>query len=118
MGSTPNDFSVIILPSDGGVDSRPFLSDKDKDRTEDAENWHDCSQNLSSDEDFSDLDLLQFVRLEGSDKSGNRIFRVIGKYFPGNKLIPLSDFLLLSTFAVSGLVFRRQKGFKRFQLDG
>ncbi|KAL0555050.1 hypothetical protein IC582_008982 [Cucumis melo] len=81
MGSTPNDFSVVILPSDGGIDSRPLLSDKDKE-PEDADHWHDCSQNLSSDEDFSDLDLLQFVRLEGSDKAGNRILRVVGKYFP------------------------------------
>uniref|UniRef100_A0A0A0K5T9 CRAL-TRIO domain-containing protein n=1 Tax=Cucumis sativus TaxID=3659 RepID=A0A0A0K5T9_CUCSA len=30
-------------------------------------------------EEFSDLDILQFVRLEGSDKTGNR---VVGKYFP------------------------------------
>lgn len=86
MGSTPNDFSVVILPSDGGIDSRPLLPDKDKE-SEEADNWHDCSQNLSSDEDFSDLDLLQFVRLEGSDKAGNRILRVVGKYFPGKETI-------------------------------
>lgn len=83
MGSTPNDFSVIILPSECGIDSRPLLADKGKDKeSEEDENWHDCAQNLSSDEDFSDLDLLQFVRLEGSDKAGNRILRVVGKYYP------------------------------------
>nr|POE51008.1 ganglioside-induced differentiation-associated protein 2 [Quercus suber] len=37
---------------------------------------------LFLDEDFSDLNLLQFFRLQGSDKHGNRIFRVVGKYFP------------------------------------
>ncbi|KAL3625579.1 hypothetical protein CASFOL_031033 [Castilleja foliolosa] len=31
----------------------------------------------------SDLEALQFLRLErGSHKSGNRIFRIVGKYFP------------------------------------
>ena len=93
MGSTPNDFSVIILPSECGIDSRPLLADKGKDKeSEEAENWHDCVQNLSSDEDFSDLDLLQFVRLEGSDKAGNRILRVVGKYYPGKAAIPYYDF--------------------------
>ncbi|TYJ96726.1 rho GTPase-activating protein 68F [Cucumis melo var. makuwa] len=78
MGSTPNDFSIIILPFHGGINFRPLLPDKDKE-FEDADNWHDCSQNLSSDEYFSDLDVFVFVRLEGSDKTGNR---VVGKYFP------------------------------------
>ncbi|XP_062103235.1 uncharacterized protein LOC133814264 [Humulus lupulus] len=36
----------------------------------------------SIDEDFSDLELLQFFRIQGLDKSGNRIFRIVGKYFP------------------------------------
>ncbi|KAK4562923.1 hypothetical protein RGQ29_005414 [Quercus rubra] len=31
----------------------------------------------------SDLDLLQFSRLQVSDKHSNCIFRVVGKYFPG-----------------------------------
>ena len=45
-----------------------------------------CSdQYLSPNEDFSDLDLLQFFRLQGSDKHGNHIFCVVGKYFPGKQ---------------------------------
>ena len=77
MGSsTSEDFSVLVLASDLGVDARPFLTQSD---ASPEENWHDCP-----DEDFSDLEALQFFRLEtGSDKSGSRIFRIVGKYFPG-----------------------------------
>ena len=57
-----DDFSVLVLASDLGVDGRPFLSYGEE---EEQENWHDCSdQYLSPDEDFSDLDLLQFFHLE------------------------------------------------------
>ncbi|KAK2652002.1 hypothetical protein Ddye_011858 [Dipteronia dyeriana] len=76
MGSsTSDDFSVVVLASDLGIDARPFLTHQE----EPEEDWQDC---VASDEDFSDLDSLQFFRLEGSDKSGNRIFRIVGKYFP------------------------------------
>lgn len=85
MGSSSSeDFSVVVLASDLGIDARPFLSEQDRETEEEQEQWHDCAQYLSADEDFSDLDLLQFFRLQGSDKSGNRIIRVVGKYFPGN----------------------------------
>ncbi|GMI78133.1 hypothetical protein like AT3G10210 [Hibiscus trionum] len=81
MGSSSNDdFSVVVLASDLGIDARPFLSNHDTE-TEDQDHWHDCSQDFS-DEDFSDLDFLQFFRRQGSDKSGNRIIRIVGKYFP------------------------------------
>ncbi|XP_062007524.1 uncharacterized protein LOC133724715 [Rosa rugosa] len=87
MGSSPNDFSVVVLPSDYGIDARPFLTNQERvssqeEDEEDQDNWHDCPQHLSSDEDFSDLELLQFFRPQGRDKSGNLIFRIVGKYFP------------------------------------
>ncbi|KAJ4970211.1 hypothetical protein NE237_003310 [Protea cynaroides] len=78
MGSSSEDFSVVVLASDLGVDARPFLL---ADGDGDGENWHDCSAYLS-DEDFSDLEALQAFRIEGTDTSGNRIFRIVGKYFP------------------------------------
>ncbi|KAL5546479.1 hypothetical protein UlMin_006166 [Ulmus minor] len=81
MGSSSDDFSVLVLASDLGIDARPFMTNQETE-IEEQENWHDCSQDLSSDEDFSDLELLQFFRLQGFDKSGNRIFRIVGKYFP------------------------------------
>lgn len=83
--SSSDDFSVLVLASDLGMDARPFLTNKEREQNQEnpePENWHDCSQDFISDEDFSDLDLLQFFTLQGSDKSGNRIFRIVGKYFP------------------------------------
>ncbi|GAB2267154.1 hypothetical protein Dimus_002139 [Dionaea muscipula] len=76
--STASDgFSVLVLASDLGVDARPFLSPADRDQ----EDWHDCAASFA-DEDFSDLEALQFLRIHGSDKHGNRICRIIGKCFP------------------------------------
>ncbi|KAL0428514.1 UNVERIFIED_CONTAM: hypothetical protein Slati_3026200 [Sesamum latifolium] len=80
--SSSDDFSVMVLASDLGIDARPFLS-----HPPEEDNWHDCPSYLPSADDqnldFSDLDALQFLRLErGSDKAGNRILRVVGKYFP------------------------------------
>ncbi|KAL3534539.1 hypothetical protein ACH5RR_003000 [Cinchona calisaya] len=74
------DFSVLVLASDLGIDGRSFLSQSDRENQE--ENWHDC-QSEDGDDDFSDLEALQFFRLQpGSDKSGNRILCIVGKYFP------------------------------------
>ncbi|RWR79871.1 ganglioside-induced differentiation-associated protein 2 [Cinnamomum micranthum f. kanehirae] len=80
--SSADDFSVHVLASDLGVDARSLLSAADGEAQQQqqppqGEVWHDCSS-----EDFSDLDLLQAFRVEGSDKSGNRIFRIVGKFFP------------------------------------
>lgn len=83
MAASSDEFSVVVLASDLGIDARPFLSHQEGE--EEQEKWHDCSQYLSPDEDFSDLDLLQFFRLQGSDKHGNRIYRIVGKYFPGKQ---------------------------------
>ncbi|CAN1173395.1 Ganglioside-induced differentiation-associated protein 2 [Linum perenne] len=84
MGSSSTeDYSVFVLASDLGVDATPFLTNRDDDGGgDDIENWQDCSQYLVADEDFSDLDLLQFFCIQGSDRSGNRIFRIVGKHFP------------------------------------
>ena len=103
MGSSSNDdFSVFVLASDLGVDATPFLSTQEqteRQEPEEAENWHECSQYLVSDEDFSDLDLLQFFRLEGSDKSGSRICRVVGKYFPGDHFLSILRFFSFYFFS-------------------
>lgn len=73
------DFNVVVVPSDRyGVDPRPLTT-----TTEDT--WHDCpSDPAYNDEEFPALDALKFFRIEpASDNSGNRIIRVIGRYFPG-----------------------------------
>ncbi|KAK1316204.1 hypothetical protein QJS10_CPA05g00777 [Acorus calamus] len=81
MGSS-EDMSVVILASDLGIDARSFLSPEERDEA--AEVWHDCPPPPPlADADFSDLEALQAFRVEGSDRSGNRIFRIVGKYFPG-----------------------------------
>lgn len=104
MGSSSNsskdDFSVLVLASDLGVDARPFLTHQ-----EPEDNWYDCASDPppSEEQDFAHLDSLQFLRLEsGSDKLGNRIFRIVGKYFPGNFSKPNIIYLLCS---VSRLLF-------------
>ncbi|KAI3912671.1 hypothetical protein MKW92_007030 [Papaver armeniacum] len=79
-----DDTSVVILASDLGIDARPFLNSSTSEE-EATENWHDCPSTLTyTDEnlDFSDLDELQIFSLQGFDKSGNRIVRIVGKYFP------------------------------------
>eukprot|EP00252_Welwitschia_mirabilis_P020305 TRINITY_DN4946_c0_g1_i1.p1 TRINITY_DN4946_c0_g1~~TRINITY_DN4946_c0_g1_i1.p1 ORF type:complete len:187 (-),score=18.01 TRINITY_DN4946_c0_g1_i1:602-1111(-) len=38
--------------------------------------------NTEDDENFSDLDQLQFFKVYGKDKSGRRILRIVGRYFP------------------------------------
>lgn len=82
MGSS-EDFSVVVLASDLAVDARPFLLHEQQQQQQEEESWHDCSQYLSPDEDFSDLELLQFITLQGSDRNGIRILRIVGKYYPG-----------------------------------
>ncbi|XP_008800198.1 ganglioside-induced differentiation-associated protein 2 [Phoenix dactylifera] len=82
--SSGEEFSVVVLASDLGVDARSLLLPAERQAQDEDEVWHDCPPNLiaSGDEDFSDLEALQAFRVEGSDKAGNRILRIVGKYFP------------------------------------
>lgn len=90
------DFSVVVLASDLGVDAQSILSpllppSSGPGEGGDSEDvWHDCppnhlggDENGSGVEDFSDIEALQAFRVEGSDRAGNRIFRIVGKFFPG-----------------------------------
>jgi hypothetical protein len=72
------DFSVLVLGSDFAVDAGAALLTSPADR-EEAE-WHDCAPDLG--DDFSDLEELQVVRVQGADKPGRSVVRVIGKFFP------------------------------------
>ena len=82
--SQQRDFSVVVLASDLGIDAQSLLSpllppsSGSREGGDSSETWHDCSE-----EDFSDIEALQAFRVEGSDRDGNRIFRIVGKYFPG-----------------------------------
>jgi hypothetical protein len=87
-----DDLSVVVLASDLGIDGRSLLSSSERRLAEESDEttwrWHDCME-----EDFSDLEQLQFMHLEGSDKVGNRILRIVGKFFPGSE----SSSVFLST---------------------
>lgn len=75
-----DEFSVLVLASDLGVDGRSLLSPSDRRAAaadDGDEEWHDCQE-----DDFTDLEHLQILRLQGSDKQGHRILRIVGKYFP------------------------------------
>lgn len=102
------EFSVVVLASDLGVDARSFLSPAERQAAEDDDEnvvWHDCHAHLIADEDFSDLEVLQAFRLEGADKAGNRILRIVGKYFPGlfdSK--PYFSTVAISSFFLSFLI--------------
>ncbi|KAL6616688.1 hypothetical protein ACP70R_038958 [Stipagrostis hirtigluma subsp. patula] len=78
-GSGGSDFSVVVLGSDFATDAGAALL-----TAADREEWHDCLPDLSApaDADFSDLEELQVVRVQGSDRAGRRIVRVVGKFFP------------------------------------
>lgn len=93
IARSSDEFSVLVLASDLGVDARSLL--RPSDSAEPGEVWHDCPSHLPEHDDFSDLDALQAFRLEGSDKSGGRIFRIVGKFFPGPSPLPLLLFASL-----------------------
>ncbi|CAO2181757.1 unnamed protein product [Urochloa humidicola] len=77
-GSGGGDFSVLVLGSDFATDAgAALLTPADRDE------WHDCLPDLSeADACFSDLEELQVVRVQGTDRAGRTIVRVVGKFFP------------------------------------
>lgn len=82
-----DDFSIMALASDLTVDVRPFLEQTRE--TQQVEEWFDCRTSLL-DGDFYDLEQLQALRVEGLDKKGRPILRIVGKFFPGNVILVLS----------------------------
>lgn len=77
-GGGGRDFSVVVLGSDFATDAgAALLTPADRDV------WHDCLPDLSEvDSNFSDLEQLQVVRVQGTDRAGRTIVRVVGKFFP------------------------------------
>jgi hypothetical protein len=78
------DFSVLVLGSDFATDAgAALLTPADRDE------WHDCLPDLSdADACFSDLEELQVVRVQGTDRAGRTVVRVVGKFFPGAPVLP------------------------------
>ena len=82
-----SDFSVLVLGSDFATDAGAALLTH-----ADREDWHDCLPDLSeaeADACFSDLEELQVVRVQGTDRAGRTIVRVVGKFFPGARIHPV-----------------------------
>ncbi|GLJ11765.1 hypothetical protein SUGI_0176410 [Cryptomeria japonica] len=80
------DFSLFVVASDITVDAHAFGIGNNENKDEEEE-WHDCDASLTSlmpdgDEDFSDLDQLQILELQGKDKAGRKILTIVGKFFP------------------------------------
>ncbi|KAF8745035.1 hypothetical protein HU200_013483 [Digitaria exilis] len=77
-GGGESDFSVLVLGSDFATDAGAALLTH-----ADREDWHDCLPDLSEgDACFSDLEELQVVRVQGVDRAGRTVVRVVGKFFP------------------------------------
>ena len=66
----------MVIGSDFAVDAGAALLASPVDREE----WHDCVPDLG--DDFSDLEELQVVRVQGTDRSGRTVVRVVDKFFP------------------------------------
>ena len=51
--------------------------------------WHECHpppisfKGLLVEDDYSDLEALQVLKVEGKDKASRTILRIVGKHFPG-----------------------------------
>ena len=76
-GGGGSDFSVMVIGSDFVVDAGAALLAFPAN----SEEWHDCVPDL--DDDFSDLEELQVVHVQGADRSGRPVVRVVDKFFPG-----------------------------------
>uniref|UniRef100_A0A0D6R7S5 CRAL-TRIO domain-containing protein n=1 Tax=Araucaria cunninghamii TaxID=56994 RepID=A0A0D6R7S5_ARACU len=83
------DFSLYVVASDITVDAHAFGigNSLQEDEKEEDEEWHECDSALSpllaeDNDDFSDLEQLRVLELQGKDKAGRRILRIVGKYFP------------------------------------
>ncbi|CAM6111184.1 unnamed protein product [Calypogeia fissa] len=79
-GSKPggaDDSGLLVLGSDLVVDASMFLTSSTA-----STSGSQSATEKSSMEDYSDLDELQFLRLEGVDRQQRRIVRIVGKFLP------------------------------------
>ena len=77
-----NDFSVVVVGSDFATDASAALL-----APTDREVWHDCLPDLAeTDACFYDLEERQVVRVQGTDRAGRTIVRIVGKFFTGARI--------------------------------
>lgn len=79
--------SLLVLASDLVVEPESFGLTPSQNSTPEVQDSdiEDLAGSYSSD-DFSDLEQLEVLRLEGVDMKGRQIARIVGKFFPGKRL--------------------------------
>ena len=81
-GGGGSDFSVFVVGSDFATDAGAALL-----APADREVWHDCLPDLAeADACFFDLEERQVVRVQGTDRAGRTVVRIVGKFFPGARI--------------------------------
>ncbi|KAJ7563372.1 hypothetical protein O6H91_03G107400 [Diphasiastrum complanatum] len=76
--STCQDSSLLVLASDLVVDADSFgFSGNAK-----CLDNNDSAASMADNDDFKDLEELQVLRVEGCDREGRRIVRIVGKFYP------------------------------------
>lgn len=77
-----DDLSLYVVASDITVDAYAFGIGNPQQQQEEEEEWHECDSALVIDDDFSDLEQLCVLEVQGKDKAGRRILRIVGKFLP------------------------------------
>uniref|UniRef100_A0A0C9S831 TSA: Wollemia nobilis Ref_Wollemi_Transcript_6287_1253 transcribed RNA sequence n=1 Tax=Wollemia nobilis TaxID=56998 RepID=A0A0C9S831_9CONI len=79
------DSEIFAVAPDLVLGSRSFgshASDVEEEEEEGRWDCHQCDSPFSYCDDFSYLEDLGVLKVEGRDKAGRRILRIVGKYFP------------------------------------
>lgn len=86
-GGAKGEQSLIVLASDLVVDPRSFGLTSTHSSVHEVpdSDFEDCAGGRGGDDDFSDLEQLEVLRLEGFDVKGRQIVRIVGKFLPGTK---------------------------------
>lgn len=80
----PSGLSVVVLASDLAVDEDEFgLNESPSNSSCRSSTGSESSTVDFGDDDFLDLEELEFMRIGGVDKEGRQIVRVVGKFLPG-----------------------------------
>ncbi|KAL3684271.1 hypothetical protein R1sor_002293 [Riccia sorocarpa] len=82
------DCNLLVLSSDLVVDPSSFrFREEESEKAESEEAQTGSSAPVSyGDEDLSDLEELQVLRLEGVDRQGRRIVRIVGRFLPATAI--------------------------------
>lgn len=83
QSATGRDSGLFVLSSDLVVDPSSFRFKEESPKAQDEEAQSATCAFRYANEDFSDLEELQVIRLEGIDRQGRQIVRIVGRFLPG-----------------------------------